>query len=177
MLHYINISLVILWAMYAGVYVGAYADDQHTKDNLQVDFDKMVYDDTIQKYYDVTVLEVWKASWKHDSGTSTGIYMKVAYGKISYLVPVAPIWYFEDINKFKANEKITILGVESVSRNKKIILPKLIKNESKDLWLRNYDGKPFWEATSKNNNPRLSPGGQKAPGKGGPGGGGSRPSF
>jgi hypothetical protein len=178
MQHYIIISLVIFWTMYAGAHVNTIADVQYRKYYLQADFDKMVYDDTIQKYYDVTILEVWKAPWKHDSGESTGIYIEVAYKKKSYLVPIAPCWYFDDIDSFKVEKKITIFGVESVIQGKNIILPKLIKNES-DLWLRNYDGKPFWVIASKNDSLRkMDPNGKKGPGQGGPGaGGGGKPPF
>jgi hypothetical protein len=173
MQHYIIICLVIFWVMYAGVHIDVFADNQYTKFHLQVDFDKIVYDDSKQKYYDVTIQEVWKAPWKHDSGDSTGIYIKVSSSRKSYLVPVAPCWYFDNMDNFKIEKKITVFGVEYVIRGEKIILPKLIKNGSDDLWLRNYDGKPFWLATSKNDNPRKAgPNGQKGPGQGGPGGGG-----
>ncbi|MFH0974212.1 MAG: hypothetical protein V1874_00345 [Spirochaetota bacterium] len=172
------IIYLVIFLTIARAYVNALADEQYKKNYAQIDFDKMDYDDSRQKDFEVIIKEVWKAPWKHDSGASTGIYMEVACGKKSYLVPVAPGWYFEDTDRFKIEEKITILGVESVLVGKRIILPRLIKNGSRELWIRNYDGKPFWLITSKNDNFRkMSPGGQRGPGQGGPGGGGGKPPF
>jgi hypothetical protein len=171
--------LAIITAMIAGIFICAIADDLHIKDDLQVNFDKMPYDDSRQKYYEVIVQSIWKALWKHDNGDSSGVYMKVAAGKRLYLVPVAPCWYFDSLNKFKADEKITVFGADSEINGRSIILPKLIKSSSGELWLRNYDGRPFWIITSKNGDlRRMNPDGGKGPGQGGPpGGGGGRPSF
>jgi hypothetical protein len=178
MRRYNILSRVISLIIFAGAHVNALVDEQYKNNSSQIDFDKMAYDDSRQKDFEVIINEVWKASWKHDSGASTGIYMEVTYGRKSYLVPVAPSWYFEDTDRFKAEEKITILGVESVSMTKRIILPRLIKKGSKELWLRNYDGKPFWLTTSKNDDTKKTgPGGQRGPGQGGPGGGGGKPPF
>jgi hypothetical protein len=173
-----------LWAVFtllinAGIYICAIADDQNIKNILQVNFDKLPYDDSRQKYYEVVIQSVWKASWRHESGDSNGIYIQIYLGKKIYIVPIAPSWYLDSKQTFKSDEKITIFGAETIINGKNIILPKLIKTGSGDLWLRNYDGKPFWLITSKNGallkkgNP---PGGQKGQG-GPPGGGGGRPSF
>jgi hypothetical protein len=173
MRRYNILSGVISLVLFVGAYVSTFADDGYKKNYLHADFDKMTYDDSRQKYYEVIIQAVWKAPWKHDNGDSTGIYIKVSSDRKSYLVPVAPCWYFDSMDNFKTEKQITVFGVEYVIRGEKIILPKLIKNGSDDLWLRNYDGKPFWLTTSKNDDPRKTgPNGQRGPGQGGPGGGG-----
>lgn len=191
MLRKIFIQLTIIILITAGIHICIFANDQGKRDDLLLNFDKMKYDDSRQKYYEAVVQSAWKAAWIHDSGDSTGIYINISSGKKSFLVPVAPCWYLDSLDSFKANDKITVFGAESVIGGRSIILPKLIKISSGDIWLRNYDGKPFWVISSAGGSPKgagndgkKGPGGGGGPGGGsggghggGPGGGGGMPNF
>lgn len=120
-----------------------------------------------------TVEKILPVTWKHGSGTCNGIHLLLRNrdNKI-FQVVVGPVWYFRNTISFTEGHAVTIFGSQIQVMNKKYILAKWISSGDSEIYLRNYDGSPFWSNDGGNSKMRHPGGGGK---KGGPpGGGGGR---
>ena len=111
------------------------------------DYDKIKYDSSRESSYEVTIKEVNEIDWISGSGNSTGISLIVYFKTKEYFVPVAPFWYMSNKCKLKPEQSIIIIGVMQKIAGRNIILPKVISVNRDDIFIRNYDGKTFWDTS------------------------------
>lgn len=86
------------------------------------------------------------------------------------MIYLCPAWYKGGYVDYKEGDMIKVLGCLSAKRgNPPLILARMINKNGRELWFRNYDGKPLWDFSysSGADNKKPHPGGRE--GKGGRG--------
>ena len=111
-----------------------------------------------------TVEKILPVTWRHGSGTCNGVHvlLKSSDNNLHHVV-VGPLWYFRNTITFTEGSIIDIYGSRVSFKNKKYVLAKWIRSGDSEIYLRNYDGSPFW--SNDGGNSKMHP-----PGKGGEGG-------
>jgi hypothetical protein len=120
-----------------------------------------------------TVARVLSVKWRHGSGESNGLHLLLkGSDKSFYHIVVGPLWYFRNTITFSEGNSIDIFGSKIIHNNQKYILAKWIRNGDSEIFLRNYDGTPFWSNDGGNIKMHGPGKGGKGPGPGGKGRGG-----
>ena len=134
------------------------------------------YDLSKQKDYSCVVQEVLKIREKK-IGSVSEIYFIVRSSGRDYSVYAGPRWFLGAMGRLKKGDRVGVCGsLAGKFRGRELILAIVLVKDGVSVWLRNYDGQPFWEM--KDGGPSISPGGKSSKGgkgqSGGKGPGGGR---
>jgi len=113
------------------------------------DFDGMAYDARSQSEYSAIIKKIEIKEWTTRNGKTAGVYLTVDSSNKEYLVPLGPEWYVRNKADLTPEQRLLITGVARKSGGRPIILPKAITVGTRDIFLRNYDGRPLWSLSDE----------------------------
>ncbi len=107
-------------------------------------------------YYDINKEKDYNCIVEKISVISEGgcdhIYIETIYRDKNYRVYLCPFWYKGSYADYNRGDRIKVLGCLYDKSNPPLIIARMINRNGRELWLRNYEGKPLWD---QNNSPET----------------------